>query len=165
MSLSCSTVVFQFPSKCNTYPPFRFLSILLCVVSQDSILASSFCCCCCCLFQGLVVWPKLVDPFVSRNPWRFGGSHSPGWIMGCAYTIRWHGQIFTFSFPCLTNVFSCAMSLVRRLKRLLSCFLPICDFWLFSFYWSSLLGITHPFPHNELVHLPYIAVATNTRAN
>ena len=28
-----------------------------------------------------------------------------------------------------------------------------------------LLGITHLFPHNELVHLPYIAVATNTRAD
>ena len=25
-----------------------------------------------------------------------------------------------------------------------------------------LLGITHLFPNNELVHLPYIAVATNT---
>ena len=29
----------------------------------------------------------------------------------------------------------------------------------------KLLGITHLFPHNELVHLPYIAVATNTRAD
>ena len=28
-----------------------------------------------------------------------------------------------------------------------------------------MLGITHLFPHNELVHLPYIAVATNTRAD
>ena len=32
-----------------------------------------------------------------------------------------------------------------------------------DFYY--LLGITHLFPHNELVHLPYIAVATNTRAD
>ena len=30
---------------------------------------------------------------------------------------------------------------------------------------NLLLGITHLFPHNELVHLPYIAVATNTRAD
>ena len=30
---------------------------------------------------------------------------------------------------------------------------------------SWLLGITHLFPHNELVHLPYIPVATNTRAD
>ena len=30
---------------------------------------------------------------------------------------------------------------------------------------QNLLGITHLFPHNELVHLPYIAVATNTRAD
>ena len=28
-----------------------------------------------------------------------------------------------------------------------------------------MLGITQLFPHNELVHLPYIAVATNTRAD
>ena len=33
--------------------------------------------------------------------------------------------------------------------------------------WRSFLvsGITHLFPHNELVHLPYIAVATNTRVD
>ena len=28
-----------------------------------------------------------------------------------------------------------------------------------------LLGITHLFPHNELVYLQYTAVATNTRAD
>ena len=28
-----------------------------------------------------------------------------------------------------------------------------------------LLGITHLFPHNELVHLPFIAVAIKTRAD
>ena len=28
-----------------------------------------------------------------------------------------------------------------------------------------MLGITYLSPHNELVHLPYIAVATNTRAD
>ena len=30
---------------------------------------------------------------------------------------------------------------------------------------KRLLGITHLSPHNEQVHLPYIAVATNTRAD
>ena len=40
----------------------------------------------------------------------------------------------------------------------------------YTFSWkyisiSSLLGIIHFFPHNELVYLPYIAVATNTRAD
>ena len=30
---------------------------------------------------------------------------------------------------------------------------------------KKVLGITHLFPHNELVHLPYIAVANNTRAD
>ena len=31
-----------------------------------------------------------------------------------------------------------------------------------QFFWG---GITHLYPHIELVHLPYIAVATNTRAD
>ena len=31
--------------------------------------------------------------------------------------------------------------------------------------WVYMLGITHLFPHNELVNLPYIAVATNSRAD
>ena len=30
---------------------------------------------------------------------------------------------------------------------------------------NSMFGITHLFPHNELVHLPYVAVATNTRVD
>ena len=30
---------------------------------------------------------------------------------------------------------------------------------------GKMLSITHLFPHNELVHLPYIAVATNTKAD
>ena len=29
---------------------------------------------------------------------------------------------------------------------------------------TFMLGITHLFPHNEVVHLPYIAVATNTQS-
>ena len=33
-----------------------------------------------------------------------------------------------------------------------------------GFKYSYLLGITHLSPHNELVHLSYIAVATNTRS-
>ena len=32
-------------------------------------------------------------------------------------------------------------------------------------WWWYMLGITHLFPHNELVHLPYIAIATNTKAD
>ena len=35
----------------------------------------------------------------------------------------------------------------------------------YSYACIYLLGITHLTPHNELVHLPYIAVATNTRAD
>ena len=35
----------------------------------------------------------------------------------------------------------------------------------FSSLERSMLGITHLSPYNKLVHLPYIAVATNTRAD
>ena len=34
----------------------------------------------------------------------------------------------------------------------------------YIYIYIYMLGITHLFPHNELVHLPHIAVATNTRA-
>ena len=49
-----------------------------------------------------------------------------------------------------------------RAKSTKSTILQICYHYYYYYY---LLGITHLFPHNELVHLPYIAVATNTRAD
>ena len=47
----------------------------------------------CWLSQGLVVWPRLGDPFVSQNPKEFCASHFPGQILGCAYTTCSYGQI------------------------------------------------------------------------
>ena len=41
----------------------------------------------------LVVWPKLCDLFVSKNPREVCVSHSPGQILGCAYTICSYDQI------------------------------------------------------------------------
>ena len=38
------------------------------------------------LSQGMVVWLRLGDPFLSQNPRYFYASHSPGQILGCAYT-------------------------------------------------------------------------------
>ena len=35
----------------------------------------------------LAVWPRLDDPFVSRNPRELCVSHFPERILGCAYTI------------------------------------------------------------------------------
>ena len=54
--------------------------------------SSLFFCCCCWLSQCLVVCPILGDPFVSQNPISVWASHSPGPILGCAYTIYLHGQ-------------------------------------------------------------------------
>ena len=42
--------------------------------------------------QGLVIWPKLSDPFVFQNP-RVRKSHCPGRIPGSAYTTYSYGQI------------------------------------------------------------------------
>ena len=41
----------------------------------------------CWISLGLVVWPRLDDPFISQNPIEVYVSHFPGRILGCAYTI------------------------------------------------------------------------------
>ena len=41
----------------------------------------------CCLSLGLVVWPRLRDPFISQNLRVVCASHFPGQILGCTYTI------------------------------------------------------------------------------
>ena len=85
---------FQFPSKVDIFfllfTFFQFYS----VVSRDSKVldfASS-------LFfvdyyTGLVIWPRLDDSFVSQNSIVVCVSHSPGQMLGCAYTICSYGQI------------------------------------------------------------------------
>ena len=53
----------------------------------------------CWLSLGLVVWPRLGDPYTSQNPREVCVSHSPGRILGCAYIICSYDQI---KFFCIT---------------------------------------------------------------
>ena len=84
---------FQFPSKVEVFILlFTFFQFFL-VVSRYSkvhIFASSLFCW---LLLGLVVWVRLNDPFVCQNPSGVCVCHSPGQILGCAYTICLYGQI------------------------------------------------------------------------
>ena len=48
---------------------------------------------CCWLLLGLVVWPRLDDPFVSEYHRDVCESHFTGWILGCAYAICSYDQI------------------------------------------------------------------------
>ena len=47
-----------------------------------------------CLLLGLVIWPRLGDPFVSQNHREVGEPHSPGQIPSCTYTTSLYGQIW-----------------------------------------------------------------------
>ena len=47
------------------------------------------------LSQGLVVWPRLGDSFMSQNPREFWASQFPGRILGCVYIICSYGQTYT----------------------------------------------------------------------
>ena len=78
----CSNVFF------SSYLFFRFHSVLSCGKVHYSA-GSLFCW----LSQGLVVWPRLDDPFVSQNPRELCASRLLGRILGCAYTICSYGQI------------------------------------------------------------------------
>ena len=49
------------------------------------------------LSLGLVVWPRLDDPFVSQNPWEICASHSPGQIMSCAYTTYYYYYYYYYA--------------------------------------------------------------------
>ena len=48
------------------------------------------------LSPGLVVCPRLHDPFVSQNTREFCASYSPGQTPGCPYTVCSYGQITFF---------------------------------------------------------------------
>ena len=52
----------------------------------------------CYVSLGLVVCLRLGDPFVSRNPWEFFVSHSPGWILDYAYTICLYYYYYHYLF-------------------------------------------------------------------
>ena len=93
-SFSCFPVFFQFSSKVRVLILFFTFFQFYSVVCQDNKVhnsASSLFCCW--LLLGLIVWPRLGDPFVSQNPRAVCVSHSPGQILGCSYTICSHGQL------------------------------------------------------------------------
>ena len=81
----------------STYLSFRFLLFLLCGLPRwlsplfgwFSFYFLFFIL----LALGLVVWPRLDNLFVSQNPRELCLSHSPGQILGCAYTTCLYGQI------------------------------------------------------------------------
>ena len=85
------TVTFMIHSFCSQakcmYLSVFPLSFNFSVVYRDGklhyLVGSLFCW----LSQGLVVWPRLVDPFVSQNLREVYKSHSPGQVLGCAYGI------------------------------------------------------------------------------
>ena len=65
------------------------------------------------LSQGLVVWPRLGDLFVSQNTGEVYVSYSPGRILGCAYTIYWYGQNeISFQIPCRSPTPPSKLSLI-----------------------------------------------------
>ena len=80
---------------------FRFLSFLLCwQPGQQSPLFGKFSFSCW-LLLGLVVWPRLGDPFVSQTPRGVYASHSPEQILGCGYTIYLYGKFWiSCTIPC-----------------------------------------------------------------
>ena len=81
----------------GTYLSFYFLSILFYgQPRQQNPLFSKFSFSCWWLL-GLVIWPRLGDPFIYQNPRRVNASHFLGQILVCAYTICLYSQI---SVPC-----------------------------------------------------------------
>ena len=87
-------------------------------------LASFFCS----LLQGLVVCPRLSDPFVSQNPKIVCASRSPGQILGFAYIDCSYGQI---SVSCMILVDHFAY--YYTLSVLICCISLFCD-WSWRFY-------------------------------
>ena len=80
---------FLFPSKVVVLIPlFAFFQFTLWSVgtAKSTILQVLFFCW---LSLGLVVWPRLGDPFISQNS--KGVRVSQGQILGCAYTICSYG--------------------------------------------------------------------------
>ena len=96
---------FQLPSKVQVFLLLFASFKLYSMVTRYSVLQVLFFCW---LLQGLVVWPRLGDPFISGNPRDVCASHSAEQILGCAYTICSYSQILisctdTRGSPCLPN--------------------------------------------------------------
>ena len=81
------SVTFKFHSFLSSQVRSRYLSLFS--LSHYSAGSLFFCW----LSVGLVVWPELVDLFVSQNPRECCSSHFPIRILGWAYTICSYSQI------------------------------------------------------------------------
>ena len=68
------------------YRFFCFLSIFLCGQAEWQNPQFGWFLFCCSLSQGLVIWPRLSNPFVSQNPNDFCAFHFLGRILACSST-------------------------------------------------------------------------------
>ena len=101
------TVIFMFNSFFSSLARSRYLSLFS--LSFNFTLSSArmakstnrrvlfFCW----LSLGLVVWPRFGNHIASQNLRELCASHSPGQILGCAYTTCSYGQI---SFSCTISI-------------------------------------------------------------
>ena len=83
------------------------------------------------LLLGLVVLPRLGDPFVSQNPSKVCTFHSSGQILRCAYTIsscRFYFFTFFFFF-CIFDLTLSSLLFKWLTKNMFSCL--NLKFWLF----------------------------------
>ena len=96
------TVILMFHNFFSSLSKSRYLSLFLLLVifalwstgtGKSTIWKVLFFYFCCWLSLGLLIWLRWGDILVSQNPMEFCVSHSPGWILGCAYTTLLHGQI------------------------------------------------------------------------
>ena len=91
-------VTFMFHSFFNILAKSRYLSLFShsftfilwsAGTAKSTILQIFFCW----LLEGLVFRSRLGDPFAYQSPTGVCVCHFLGQVLGCAYTICWHGQI------------------------------------------------------------------------
>ena len=83
-------VTFMLHSFFNSLARSRYLSLFSYAFSLLQFCRFSFFCW---LLYGLVFEPRLGDPFVYQSPTGVCACHFLEQVLGCAYTICWHGQI------------------------------------------------------------------------
>ena len=124
---------FQSPSKVHLFillfTFFQFYS----VVSRNSKVYFSASFLFCWPSLRLVIWPRLGDPFISQNPRGVCASHSPGLILGCAYTIGSYGQISVSCTISSGSPFSPSRVQFYTLFMQICCSHLLCD-WSFCLY-------------------------------
>ena len=99
----CSIFFSVLKQGIGTYLSFHFLSVLPCgqlkrqspLFNRFSFLFLLFFFFFYWLSLGLVVWPRLSNPFVFQNPRKFSVSQFQGQILGCVYMICSYAQIST----------------------------------------------------------------------